>query len=113
VHPGFVDGIEMLPMPRAADLPYEQIEGDRCVWCGSRPETELGPRISVIDGALFRWHPRACRECVREQAAKVYDTHIRTCAYCTPTCYCIDARALYRLALTAASVSDRGRPETE
>jgi hypothetical protein len=112
VHPDFADPIAMLPMPRAADLPYEQIEGERCVWCGGKPKVDLGPRISVINGALLRWHPRACRECVREEAGKVHETHIRTCAYCTPACYCMDARALYQLTLTAASASGRSRSET-
>ena len=99
MNPGFVNAPEMLPVPKAAGLATERVEGKRCVWCGAAATVELGPRLSVVDAALQRWEPRACRSCARREASRVYDIHIRTCARCSHGEYCPDARALYTLAL--------------
>ncbi|MFI5800227.1 hypothetical protein [Streptomyces sp. NPDC051677] len=99
LHPDFVRPLEMLPVPKAAGLPVERVEGKRCVWCGGPTSVELGPRLSVIGGTLKRWEPSACRPCARREAGRVYDIHIRACARCSHYDYCPDARALYTLAL--------------
>lgn len=91
--------VSMLPVPRAAELPAERVDGKRCVWCGGAPSMELGVRLSVLDGTLKRWEPRACRPCVRREAGRVCDVHIRACARCSHGDYCPDAKALYTLAL--------------
>ena len=93
---------EMLPMPKAAGLTAAKMDGTVCVWCGRTPDgggVKLGPRISVIAGALKRWFPRACRACAGKKAASVYQLHIQTCARCSHQDYCPDSRALHALAL--------------
>jgi hypothetical protein len=105
VNPGFVNAPEMLPVPKAAGLAPERVEGKRCVWCGSAASVELGPRLSVVDGALKRWEPRACRSCARREAGRVYDIHITTCARCTHRDYCPDSQGLYTLALRLQETS--------
>ncbi|MFJ1808560.1 MULTISPECIES: hypothetical protein [unclassified Streptomyces] len=99
MNPGFVNAAEMLRVPKAADLPAERVEGKRCVWCGGPASIELGPRLSVIGGALKRWEPRGCRSCARREAGRVYDIHVTTCARCIHRDYCPDSAALYTLAL--------------
>ncbi|MFD9394796.1 hypothetical protein ACFWBB_29880 [Streptomyces sp. NPDC060000] len=95
----FVNAAEILPVPKAAGLPSERIEGKRCVWCGGTASMDLGPRLSVITGVLKRWEPRGCRSCARREAGRVHDIHITTCARCTHRDYCPDSNALYALAL--------------
>lgn len=96
---GFVNAVEMLPMPRAAGLDAAQLDGTRCVWCSRNPELGLGPRISVIAGALKRWEPRACRPCTSREAERVYGIHVRTCPRCSHRDPCPDSQALHALAL--------------
>jgi len=90
---------EMLPVPRAADLGAEQVDGAACVWCGKAPDIGIGLRISVFTGTLRRWLPRACHACVGSQAVRVYRLHISSCARCSHRDYCPDSRALHELAL--------------
>lgn len=99
MNPDYVRPAEMLPVPKAAGLASERVDGKRCVWCSGAASMELGTRLSVIDGTLKRWEPRACRSCARREAGRVYDIHIGACARCTHGDYCPDARALYTLAL--------------
>jgi hypothetical protein len=99
VHPDYVSAVSMLPVPKAAGMPAERVEGKRCVWCGGPASIELGPRLSVIDGTLKRWEPRSCRSCARREAGRVYDVHITRCARCSHGDYCPDSHALYTLAL--------------
>ncbi|MER6955016.1 hypothetical protein [Streptomyces sp. NPDC000618] len=99
MNPGYVRPAEMLPVPRAAGLASERIEGKRCVWCGGADTAEQGPRLSVIGGTLKRWEPRACRSCTGREAGRVYDVHITACARCIHRDYCPDSKALYALAL--------------
>lgn len=94
---GFVDAVGMLPMPNARSLARKRIDGACCVWCGGTAVMDLGPRLSVVDGALKRWEPRACRPCAAREAARVYGIHIQSCARCTHHDYCPDARALHAL----------------
>ncbi|MEU5281134.1 hypothetical protein AB0G87_32540 [Streptomyces asoensis] len=94
-----MNAVEMLRVPKAADLAPERVEGKRCVWCGGAVSVDLGPRLSVIGGKLTRWEPRGCRSCVRREAGRVYDIHVTTCARCTHRDYCPDSKALYALAL--------------
>lgn len=101
---GYVSAVEMLAMPRAASLPTDRIEGTSCVWCGRAPTLPLGPRISVIDGELHRWHPRSCQSCASQESARVYDIHIGSCARCRERDYCPDSRALLELAGSPASI---------
>lgn len=96
---GVVDGVEMLPMPKAAGLARKRINGTVCVWCGSTPTMPLGPRLSVIRGKLLRWHPQACQPCVSKEAARVYRLHGDTCARCSHHDYCQDLSLLHALAL--------------
>ena len=110
MNPGFVVGVEMLPMPRAALLCEAQLEGRQCPWCAGCPERALGVRLSVLGGGLLRWKPRACRDCTRTQAARVHRLHIRACARCAPRMQCEDARALYALSVEAPA-SGRGESE--
>lgn len=98
MNPGFVSAVEMLPVPRAAGLPVERVDGKFCVWCGGATSVELGGRLSVVGGMLRRWEPRACHSCARREAGRVYGIHVTTCARCTHREYCPDARALYELA---------------
>ncbi|MET7651548.1 hypothetical protein [Streptomyces sp. NPDC005486] len=99
MHAGFVNAAEMLPVPKAAGLAPERVEGKRCAWCGGADTVALGPRLSVIGGTLTRWEPRGCRSCTRREAGRVHDLHITSCARCSHGEYCPDARALYALAL--------------
>jgi hypothetical protein len=101
MHPGFVNATEMLPVPRAAGLTRDQVEGKVCVWCGGSPDDhiDLGPRISVVRGKLQRWFPRACQACTGRNAIRVYRLHIGTCARCSHRDYCPDSAALHALAL--------------
>ena len=98
MNPGYSVAVEMLPMPRVTTLQPEQIEGTVCVWCASTPNLGLGPRISVMGGALARWFPRACTTCAATEAGRVVAIHIRSCHRCTSRAYCQDARALHALA---------------
>ncbi|WP_327319273.1 hypothetical protein [Streptomyces sp. NBC_01235] len=102
---GFVCAVSMLPVPKAAGLASERVDGKHCVWCGGAPSMELGVRLSVIDGTLKRWEPRSCQSCARREAGRVYDVHIRACARCSHGDYCPDARALYALALRRQTTS--------
>lgn len=95
---GFVCAAEMLPVPRVAGLPAEQIAGKCCVWCGDPASMDLGARISPLGGTLQRWEPRACRSCAGREAERVYGLHITTCARCSHRDYCPDREALVRLA---------------
>ncbi|MDQ0831934.1 hypothetical protein QF032_003778 [Streptomyces achromogenes] len=99
MNPGFVNAVEMLPMPKACDLPPERVDGTRCVWCGRPPTVGLGPRISPIGGALTRWTPQGCGPCVGRKAARVYGLHVGTCPRCSHGEYCPDSRALHKLAV--------------
>lgn len=110
LHPGYVIATEMLPMPKATTLSEAQLGGRHCPWCGGRPAMALGVRLSVANGALLRWKPRACRACTQEEAARVHRLHVQTCARCTPMVQCQDARALHALS-TQAPASGRGEPE--
>lgn len=96
---GFVCAAEMLPVPRAAGLAPEQVDGSRCVWCGKGAAVDLGPRISPVGGTLLQWTPRACRACTGREAARVHGLHVATCARCSHNDYCPDSAALYRLSL--------------
>lgn len=98
MNPDFVNALEMLPVPKPDQLAPARISGTHCVWCGSGPAVGLGPRLSVIDGHLERWHPRACTPCTRREAAHVHGIHRTTCPRCTHREYCPDGRALYDLA---------------
>ena len=98
---GFVNAVEMLPMPKLPGLAATQVDGTVCVWCGNHPDgggIRLGPRISVIGGALQRWEPRACRRCTGLEAARVYRLHLTTCARCMHRDHCPDSHALHALA---------------
>ncbi|GKQ36907.1 hypothetical protein [Streptomyces sp. A012304] len=95
---GFVNAAEMLAVPKAARLARARVTGQLCVWCGKTPEMGIGPRLSVIDGVLQRWLPRACQSCASREAARVYGIHIRTCPRCSHRDYCPDSRALHALA---------------
>jgi len=99
VNPGFVCAVEMLPVPKAAGLARKRIAGTCCVWCGQTAALALGTRLSVIDGTLKRWEPRACQSCARREAGRVYDIHITRCARCSHRDYCPDSHALHELAL--------------
>ena len=98
MNPDDANAGEMLRVPTAAGLDDERVAGRRCVWCGGLPTMVLGPRLSVLEGMLRRWEPRACCSCAGREAGRVYDLHIATCARCTHREYCPDARALYALA---------------
>lgn len=98
MNPGFVDVLQMLPVPETAGPLRGRGARGRCVWCGQEPELSLGPRLKVIDRKLHRWMPRACEPCARRKAAQVYASHRGSCARCTEREYCLDARALYCLA---------------
>lgn len=110
MNPGFVVAVEMLPIPKAVSFSEDQLAGRCCLWCGGHPEIALGVRLSVACGALLRWKPRACQECTRKEAARVYALHVRTCARCTPMVRCQDARALHDLAHQVPA-SARGEAE--
>jgi hypothetical protein len=111
VHPGFVNAVEMLPMPRAVGLPIERIEGERCVWCGGAAAFNLGPRLSTLDGTLHSWRPKGCSACTRQEGRRVFQLHIRNCARCCRTQYCPDARALHALGWPETSAQpDRRNP---
>lgn len=97
MHPGFVTGVEMLPVPKACDVAPERVDGTRCVWCGKGPAVDLGPRISPIGGTLQQWAPRGCRSCVGREAARVYGLHVGTCPRCSHGEYCPDSQALRKL----------------
>ncbi|GGW81294.1 hypothetical protein [Streptomyces galilaeus] len=97
MHPGFVRAPELLPTPKAADLPAERLAGTRCVWCGGAATDALSARVSVVKGELLRWEPSSCRRCLRREAKRVYNIHIGVCARCTHRDYCPDSRALYEL----------------
>jgi hypothetical protein len=99
VNAGFVDAVGMLPVPRAAGLAPERVDGSRCVWCGQGPAVDLGPRISPVGGTLQRWTPRACRACTGREAVRVHRIHIGTCARCSHRDYCPDGHALHRLGM--------------
>jgi hypothetical protein len=102
VHPGFLNPVEMLPMPKASGLTSAQIGGTACPWCavqfGTDAGTPLGPRLRVMVGCLEQWFPRACRPCIRREAARVADLHDETCGRCSRNVYCTDSRALHQLA---------------
>lgn len=97
MNPGFVTAVEMLPVPKAADLTPERVAGERCVWCGNGADMGIGPRLSVVGGVLQRWTPRACRPCAGREAVRVHGIHIRTCARCSHHDYCPDSQALHTL----------------
>jgi hypothetical protein len=97
VHPGFVRAPELLPVPKAADLPAERLSGKLCVWCGKAATDDLGARVSVVKGRLLRWEPRSCLPCLRREAKRVYNIHITVCARCTHRDYCLDSKALFEL----------------
>lgn len=90
-------------MPKLDALTEAQIGGEVCVWCDRRPRhpLALGPRLSAQAGRLRCWHPIAHQRCAAQRAGKVYALHIETCARCIHRDYCMDARALYKLALAA------------
>lgn len=94
----FAGGVEMLPVPKAADLEPPRVDGTCCVWCGRLPTVGLGPRISPVGGTLTRWTPRGCGPCVGREAARVYGLHVRACPRCSHGEYCPDSRALHKLA---------------
>ena len=97
MNPAFVNAVEMLPLPKVADLAPDRIEGERCVWCGGAATVALGARLGVVGGKLLRLEPRSCRPCARREARRVYSIHITVCARCTHRDYCLDCKALYRL----------------
>lgn len=99
MHPGFVRAPELLPTPMAADLPAERLAGTRCVWCGGAATDALNARLSVVKGELLRWEPRSCLPCLRREAERVYNIHIKSCARCTHRDYCPDSKALYELGM--------------
>lgn len=103
MNPGFINALEMLPAPKAADptRPHGRAARGRCIWCGKTATLSLGPRLTVIDGGLYRWTPHACEPCARREAGHAHTAHRGMCARCTPTEHCPDSRALYRLALEA------------
>ncbi|MFJ4692859.1 hypothetical protein [Streptomyces sp. NPDC088766] len=92
-----MNALEVLPVPKAADLPPARVEGKRCVWCGKAAETAIGARLSVIGGELHRWQPIGCRPCIRREAGRVYGIHVRVCARCSHRDYCPEGKALYDL----------------
>lgn len=100
MHPDFVNAVELLPMPAGAQHDLAKFEGTACAWCSVKPSLvlKLGPRVSPVQGKLERWHPIGCRPCVRLEAARVYAIHVRSCARCSHRDYCLDSRALLRLA---------------
>jgi hypothetical protein len=106
MHPGFIRAPELLPVPRPDRVRSEQAAGTVCVWCDQPPTVDLGPRLSTGDGALHRWHPRACLDCTGREAARVYGVHVTTCGRCRQQGDCPDARALHRL-----SLADRRRKD--
>jgi hypothetical protein len=108
VHPDFVDARQMLAVPRLDTRTEAQAAGADCVWCEAAAPVDLGPRLSVFQGALHRWNPRACRPCARREAGRVYELHIRACARCTPLVCCEDARALHALSQSASVTSRKG-----
>ncbi|MEU0118512.1 hypothetical protein ABZ137_33685 [Streptomyces bobili] len=83
----------------AADLPAERLAGTRCVWCGGAATDALNARLSVVKGELLRWEPRSCLPCLRREAERVYNIHIKSCARCTHRDYCPDSKALYELGM--------------
>ncbi|MGY1500786.1 hypothetical protein ACW4TU_30115 [Streptomyces sp. QTS52] len=101
MNPGFVNALEMLPVPKAADptRPHGRAARGRCIWCGNAATLNLGPRLKVVDRTLHRWLPRGCVDCVQRKAALTHRAHRTSCARCTEWEYCPDSLALYRLAL--------------
>lgn len=99
MHPDFVSAVEMLPMPADARYDLSRFEGAACAWCGCRPSpvVKLGTRTSVVHGKLEVWHPVGCRRCVRLEAVRVYEVHVRACARCSHGEYCPDSLALHKL----------------
>lgn len=102
MHPDFVKATEMLPMPRLRDLSEAQVQGKQCVWCAGLSTFDLGSRLSTLNGGLHPWRPRGCAACTRSEARRVFRNHIRSCARCNPTRYCVDAQALYALGFPGA-----------
>lgn len=98
MHPDFADATQMLPVPRTAGPSRGRGARGRCVWCGKEATLSLGPRLKTINGALHRWIPRGCEDCVRHQAALTHHIHRSSCARCTKWEHCLDSRALYDLA---------------
>ena len=98
MNPGFVNALEMLPVPKTVDPARGWADRGRCIWCGQEATLDLGPRLKVIDGVLHRWTPRGCADCARRKAALTHQSHRASCARCTECEHCPDSRALYRLA---------------
>jgi hypothetical protein len=102
VHSGFVNALEMLPMPRVRGLTSAQITGRACPWCRQAFDADagiaLGTRIRPVGVRLEQWFPRACAPCIRRQAGRVARLHTETCMRCTRHAYCADGRALHQLA---------------
>jgi hypothetical protein len=103
MNPGFVNALEMLPVPKRISPTPGQAAGDHCVWCGHAATVDLGPRLRITDEGLHRWKPRTCTPCALSNAKEAYDLHRATCARCTKWEHCHDSRALYALA--------HGRPD--
>ncbi len=102
MNPAFVQPVEMLPMPKADMLTDRQLAGKACVWCGVQPRESLDlARLSILNGGLRRWFPKAHRRCAAHEAGKVYELHRRMCARCAPRDFCPDATSLYRLSQSA------------
>ena len=92
--------LELLPLPKTADLSDAQRRGVNCVWCGIvlTPDTarDLGQRPTA-EGVIF---PRGCPSCVRSEAVRVHNVHSRNCTRCAADrTACTVRRALRRLAL--------------
>ncbi|MFJ8791383.1 hypothetical protein [Streptomyces sp. NPDC102462] len=98
MNPAFANAVEMLPMPRT-EFTAAQLDGTACPWCARPPEIPLGPRLRVAEGRLDRWFPHSCLPCAQREAARVHAVHVTVCPRCTHRDYCMDARALRRLAL--------------
>jgi hypothetical protein len=82
-----VDGRALLPLPSLDGLVEQQVRGYTCVWGGEALANEtavnLGPRTKKRLGGTYQISPRACRSCVRQQAARVLRIHEGSCEQCT------------------------------
>ena len=101
MNPGFVNALEMLPVPKTANPthPRGRVVRGCCIWCGKAAALDLGPRLKVIDGVLHRFTPRACEDCTHREAERLCTAHRRTCARCCGREHCHDSQALHQLAL--------------
>jgi hypothetical protein len=106
--PSTVDALALLPLPDMLHLlTAEQLRGADCVWCYETVDTatasDLGEQIGTIDNVpTSHWYPRACPDCVRQQARKALEGHAGQCERCVDDpAQCGEREALWAVSVGA------------